>query len=259
MARLGITVGSFHDGSVYWGSTAYFTYQQPGIYEVILTVWDNRGATGSDTLTVYVGQPNQPPAAVSDAYLTIEDTSLVLSAISGVLSNDTDPENDTLTAVLDSGPSHAALELHADGSFTFTPVANFYGQDAFSYHANDGEFNSNLATVNITITPVNDVPLALDDSFNTSVNYPLLIGVPGVLLNDTDIENNLLTAILDSSPLHGTLDLHMDGSFTYTPTVGFIGVDTFTYHTSDGELDSNPATVEINVTGYRFNLPILLK
>jgi len=249
----------FHDGSVYWGSTAYYTYQQPGIYDVILTVWDNRGATGSDTLTVYVGQPNQPPAAVSDAYSTVEDTPLVRSAISGVLSNDTDPENDTLTAVLDSGPAHGSLELYADGSFTFTPVANFYGQDAFSYHANDGEFNSNLATVNITITPVNDAPLALDDSFNTSVNYPLWIGAPGVLLNDTDIEDNLLTAILESTPLHGTLDLHMDGSFTYTPTVGFIGVDTFTYHTNDGELDSNSATVEINVTGYRFSLPILLK
>jgi VCBS repeat-containing protein len=238
---------------------AYFTYPTAGIYEVILTVWDNRGATGSDTLSVYVGQPNQPPAAVNDAYSTTEDTPLAISAITGVLSNDNDPENDTLTAVLDSGPSHGALELHTDGSFTFTPIANFYGQDVFTYHATDGELNSNSATVNITITPVNDSPLALEDSFNTSVNYPLIIVAPGVLLNDSDVENTPLTAILDSSPLHGTLDLHIDGSFTYTPEVGFIGVDTFTYHTNDGELDSNSAIVEINVTGYRFNLPFLLK
>jgi VCBS repeat-containing protein len=256
---LGNILWEFHDGSEYWGSTAYYTYPQAGIYQVTLTVWDNRGTTGTDTLTIYVGQPNQPPAAVDDEYSTGEDMQLVVSVLSGVLSNDNDPENDELTAVLDSGTSHGLLALQANGSFVYTPETNFFGQDSFTYHASDGENSSNAATVVITILPDNDAPIALDDTYRTSKNYPLNVAVPGVLLNDTDVENDPLTAILANAPLHGTLDLNTDGSFTYTPTVGYSGVDSFSYHTNDGVSDSNIATVLITITGYRINLPFILR
>jgi VCBS repeat-containing protein len=79
-----------------------------------------------------------------------------------------------------------------------------------------------------------------------------------VLLNDTDVDNDPLTAVLDSAPSHGTLILGTDGSFTYTPAASFSGVDTFTYHASDGLADSNIATVQITITGYRIYLPLVL-
>jgi VCBS repeat-containing protein len=96
--------------------------------------------------------PNAPPVAEDDAYTTSKDTPLQVTAVLGVLANDVDPNGDPLTAVLDSGPSHGTLDLHADGSFTYTPAAGFAGLDTFTYHANDGEANSNVATVQITVT-----------------------------------------------------------------------------------------------------------
>ena len=177
----------------------------------------------------------------------------------GVLANDIDPGGDPLTAVLDSGPAHGTLDLHADGSFIYTPTANFFGLDSFLYHASDGEENSNVATVAITVTAVNDAPVALDDAYRTLIDWSLTVAGPGVLLNDTDVENDPLTAVLDSGPSHGTLDLNTDGSFTYSPAADFAGVDTFTYHTNDGLLDSNLATVQITVITYPIWLPVVLR
>src|SRR5206468_4196104 len=71
----------------------------------------------------------------------------------GVLSNDTDPEHQALTAILVSGPAHGTLTLNADGSFAYTPAPNFNGVDSFSYRANDGSLNSNVATVTLTVNP----------------------------------------------------------------------------------------------------------
>ena len=117
--------------------------------------------------------------------------------------------------------------------------------------------NSNLATVSITITPVNNAPLASDDSYNAQLDQALAVAAPGVLLNDSDVDNDPITAVLDGVPSHGILVLNADGSFTYTPTAGFSGGDTFTYHTNDGVNDSNIATVQITVSGYRIVLPLV--
>ena len=75
-------------------------------------------------------------------------------ATGGVLDNDTDADGNSLTATLVSGPASGALTLNADGTFTYTPNADFYGTDTFTYRANDGTVNSNVATVTITVTPV---------------------------------------------------------------------------------------------------------
>jgi hypothetical protein len=101
---------------------------------------------------------------------------------------------------------------NANGSFTYTPSANFNGTDTFTYHANDGTANSNIATVAITINAVDDPPVAVNDAYTTGQNTVLTIAAPGVLANDTDIENDPLTAQLVTNPSHGTLTLNGDGS-----------------------------------------------
>jgi VCBS repeat-containing protein len=199
------------------------------------------------TVTITVNPVNAAPVATNDAYSVSENHQLTV-APAGVLANDSDPDGDPLTAVLVSGPSHGTLALNADGSFTYTPAPNFNGTDTFTYKANDGQLNSNVATVTITVTPVNDAPVAANDSYNVSENNTLNLAAPGVLANDTDADGDPLTAILVSGPAHGTLALNADGSFNYTPAAGYSGADSFTYKANDGLLDSNVATVSLTVS-----------
>lgn len=199
---------------------------------------------------------NNPPVANDDSYTTDEDTVLNVSA-PGVLTNDTDPESDPLTATKVTDPSDGSVTLNADGSFTYTPDADYNGSDSFTYKANDGTADSNVATVTITVDPVNDPPVAVDDAYTTDEDTVLNVAASGVLGNDSDVDGDSLTAILDTDVSHGVLSLSSDGSFTYTPDQGYFGgladgeslTDSFTYKANDGTADSNVATVTITVTG----------
>lgn len=103
--------------------------------------------------------PNAAPTADADAYSVDEDTPLVVNTATGVLNGDTDPNGDPLTAVIDVSPTHAlSFTLNSDGSFSYTPAADFNGSDAFTYHATDGSLSSGTATVTITVDAVNDAP-----------------------------------------------------------------------------------------------------
>ncbi|MDH3793206.1 MAG: cadherin-like domain-containing protein, partial [Rhodospirillales bacterium] len=192
------------------------------------------------------GVVNLPPVAVDDAYTTDEDTPLNVAA-AGVLANDSDPNGDSITAVLVAGPARGSVTLNTDGSFEYIPDANLNGPDSFTYVANDGALDSNIATVAITVTPVNDAPVAVDDAYATDEDVVLNVAAPGVLGNDTDADGDPLSAVLDVGPANGTLALNGDGSFTYTPNANFNGPDSFTYHANDGAADSNIATVAITV------------
>jgi VCBS repeat-containing protein len=145
-----------------------------------------------------------------------------------------------------------SVTLNEDGSFTYTPPAGFSGSDHFTYQASDGTALSNLATVNITVTATggNTAPVANDDSYSTSQDTALTITAPGVLLNDTDADDDPLTAVQLSSAGNGLASLNTDGSFSYTPNAGFTGTDSFTYeaHDNNGGVSAS-ATVTISVTG----------
>jgi uncharacterized repeat protein (TIGR01451 family) len=214
------------------------------------------------TITINVLPVNDAPVAVADTYDTDEDTLLDVTA-PGVLGNDTDVEDNPLTAVLDTDVEHGTLTLNADGSFSYMPDADFNGEDSFTYKANDGELDSEVVTVTITVTPVNDAPVAVDDSYMTAQDMVLdVLAVGGVLANDSDLEDDPLTAVLVTDVQFGTLVLDPDGSFVYTPNTGFNGVDTFTYRANDGELDSELATVTITVQPpdtYHIYLPIIFR
>src|SRR6266516_3017565 len=203
----------------------------------------------SDNVSVLLNSTvtNQAPTATNDAYTVAEDTPLTVAA-PGVLANDTDPDGDALSAALASGPSHGTLTLNANGSFTYTPAANFNGSDSFTYRASDGATASNPATVSITVTALNDAPAAADDTYSTAEDTVLTVAAPGVLGNDTDLDGTTLSAVVVTGPAHGTLTLNEDGSFTYTPDANYNGPDSFTYRASDGTTASNPATVTITVS-----------
>lgn len=191
---------------------------------------------------------NQAPVVVDDAFSTDEDSALN-EAAPGVLANDSDADMDPITAVLDTSPSNAAsFALNADGSFDYTPSADFNGTDAFTYVANDASTDSGPATVTITLNPVNDPPVTSGDGFTTDEDVPLDVNAPGVLGNDTDADDDPLTAILISAPANAqSFALNADGSFSYAPNADFNGIDSFTYAANDGTVDSNTVTVDLTV------------
>ncbi len=360
---------------------------------------------GADLLIDFVSlmpvQTNSAPVAVADSYSTPVDTALVVAA-AGVLANDTDAQTDPLTAIVNTPPTNGTLTLNPNGGFTYTPAALYIGPDSFTYHANDGNLDSNVVTVSITVGgtaqllvngsfesgetgwtmagnrlvflgdssyiavdgdymltfnaanktpdavvsqafttvpgqtytleynvgilalntaqqklqvditgatapfsqletltgnglgntvwspknytfvaagtsatltfsdlstttsgvdllldlvkvtgassgPVNTPPTAVAESYSTNQNVALVVPAAGVLTNDTDTELNPLTAVLNTSVTHGTLALNANGGFTYTPTSGYSGPDSFTYHANDGTLDSNIVTVSLTV------------
>ncbi len=144
-------------------------------------------------------------------------------AAPGVLGNDSDPDGDPLTAVLVTGPSHGSLTLNANGSFSYTPAADFTGADSFSYRASDGTLTSNVATVTLNVTAVNDAPVAAGDAYSTAEDTVLTVAAPGVLGNDGDPDGDPLTAVLVTGPSHGSLTLNANGSFSYTPAADYAG------------------------------------
>jgi parallel beta-helix repeat protein len=188
-------------------------------------------------------------AAGIQSYTIPEDGTLVVGAVDGVLANDLDVDGDSLTAILVSGPSNAqSFTLNPDGSFSYTPTANFFGTDTFTYKANDGTLDSNVTTVTLTVTPVNDAPIAVNDTANVDEGSSVVIDLAG---NDTDIDSSLdLTSIvITSAPVNGTLIDNGDGTLIYShdgsETVG----DSFSYTIKDASgTTSDIATVTLTVS-----------
>ena len=217
--------------------------------------------TGAAVVTITVFPVSDSPIANNDWFTTDEDRMLLAPVASGVLINDVDADGDVLTANLMSGATNGSLVLFPDGAFVYTPTLDYFGTDQFTYRVSDGIWESNIASVTLTIQALNDPPIANADVFTTSGS--LIISAPGILENDTDVDSNILTVILISPTISGTLQLEVDGSFTYIPNPGFTGTDAFTYHAYDGSRTSNPVGVEIRVEDnpsvYRIYLPTVAK
>ncbi len=259
---IAVLVDSPQHGSVTLNANGSFTYTPAGNYNGpdSFTYRANDGTTNGNLATVNLTITAVNDVAVSgnDAYTIGEDGTLIVPAASGVLANDTDAENNTLTATLVSPPQHGLLTLNADGSFTYIAASNYNGPDSFTYRANDGTGLGNTATVNLTITAVNDAPVATPDAYATTQGTTLTVPAAGVLTNDTDAEGNPLTATTVTLPLHGTLTLNSNGSFTYVPTGSYTGPDSFTYQANDGSANSAPVTVTIQVNAPANTAPVSL-
>ena len=228
--------GSFiytHDGSE--TSSDSFVYQ----------VADGNGGFDTEMVAIIVTPVNDAPVANNESYSVAED--ITLTSPFDVLANDADAEGDSLSISLIDPPDHAAaFTLNPNGSFNYVPVANFFGMDTFIYRIDDGNGGFDTATVTITVTPVNDAPVASPDLY-TSVFETTVNAIVGVLSNDADVDGDPLTAILLSGPINGTLTLATNGTFVYTPSTGFFGNDTFSYVPNDGMISGAPVLVTIDV------------
>ncbi|HUL05884.1 MAG TPA: tandem-95 repeat protein, partial [Candidatus Acidoferrum sp.] len=231
-------------------------------------------ATTTVSLPVSIVPVNDAPAGADNTVTTAEDTPYIFSAADFGFSDAQDsPANALLGVHITALPAAGQLLLNgvavalgafvpageiALGHLTFAPAAdaNGSGYAGFSFQVQDdgGTANGGVDldptpdTITIDVTPVNDAPVAGNDSYTTSEDTPLVIVGPGVLANDTDVENNPLSATKLSGPAHGSLTLNPDGSFTYTPDANYGGPDGFTYTVDDGHGGTATGTVTLTVT-----------
>jgi len=187
------------------------------------------------------------PGSANDAYMTAVDTPLTVGAVGGVLANDVTPSGSTTTVMVQVQPTQGTLTLNSDGSFTYTPGNGFNGLDTFTYTASNLTGTSLPATVTVAVGAV--APVSTNDGYATPVNQTLTVDVStdGVLANDTDYNGDSITAAVLINPVNGAVNLNADGTFVYTPNIGYNGLDTFTYAASDVGLTGTPATVVILV------------
>src|SRR5439155_3601446 len=200
----------------------------------------NDGSLDSNvaTVTIAVAAVNDAPAAVNDAATTVEDTAVTIA----VLANDTDVDGDSLAVTGVSAPLHGSATTHPDGTITYTPAADYNGVDSFTYTVSDGHGGTAIGTVSVTITAVNDVPVASDQAVTTDEDT-----AKAIALGAADPEGSPLTYTIVTGPAHGTLN-GTAPALTYTPAANYNGPDSFTFKANDGSLESNVATVTISVT-----------
>ena len=185
---------------------------------------------------------NGPPIAQNDAATTPEDTAVTLP----VLTNDSDPDSDTLTVTTATVPAaQGIVAINPDNTLRFTPAPNFTGAAMINYTIADGNGGTASAIATVTITSVNDAPVATNDSATTPAERPITIDI---LANDSDPENNPLTVttatLVDG---RGTVVINPDGTIEFTPAPGFTGSASVVYTISDGQGGTATATVTIRV------------
>jgi hypothetical protein len=190
-------------------------------------------------VNINVVPANASPVGVDDNYTIDEDE--VLSANVG--ENDSDADGDVLTFAVTSAPSNGTLQFNADGSFIYTPDSEYSGTDGFSYSVCDPAGVCDYVDVIINILPINDAPTAVDDIVAAEEDD---VVSNTVAANDFDPENDPITFTLIDNVSNGVLEFNADGTFTYTPSSNFYGLDSFTYSACDNS-GCDTALVSINV------------
>jgi serine protease AprX len=217
-------------------------------FEVEVYPWNGDAYDDQNSATVEIvvtrSQPvgaapptNTPPVANSQGVTTDEDTSVAIT----LAASDTD--GDGLTYTVTGGPSHGSLSGTAP-ALAYTPNADYNGPDGFTFVANDGTVDSNTATVSITVNPVNDAPVVVDDGpFDTSEDIGITIAV---LANDLDPDGDVLSVTSVTNGSNGIATLS-GNNVIYTPNVDWNGTDNFTYTVWDGNGGTGNGAVTVNV------------
>lgn len=195
----------------------------------------------SATVTVTINGLNDAPVA-SDGSIITDEEELAEYTLSA-----SDPDTgDTLTFDIETEPTSGTVSLGPAGSIEYSPDVDFSGSDSFVYSVTDGSGSSDTGTITVTVNPINDPPVAVDDAAPaTSPGVPVTVDV---LVNDYDPEDDPLDVVSISTPAHGTAELNSDYTITFTPYSGFVGQDAFTYTISDGNGGTATAQVTVTVT-----------
>ncbi len=200
--------------------------------------------TGVGDLDLTVQAVSQVAGPGANADFTT--TQVGQAVIVPVLNNDAVLPTEPVTVTAVTQPTHGTTAINADGSVTYTPVAGYIGPDIFTYTITDPNGLTSSAAVTVDVLPL--PPVVNPDTYAATENAPLTVtAAAGVLSNDTNPQGTGLTAVIDTNPTRGSVTLNPDGSFTYTPTTGSTGPDTFTYRATDGSIFSAPVTVTVNV------------
>ncbi len=202
------------------------------------TISDGMGGTSSGTVNVTVNPKSDTPQAFDDTGVVDEDKTVLID----VLLNDIDVDGDTVSLNGFTEALNGTVTQEGD-SLRYEPNDNFYGSDSFTYEISDGNGGIATATVNITINPINDLPIATNDNVVVDEDATVLIEV---LINDTDIDGDTLSISQFTQGLNGTVVQEGD-SIRYTPKNNFHGTDCFTYEIGDGNGGITTATVNITI------------
>jgi uncharacterized protein YkwD/plastocyanin len=203
-------------------------------------ICDSEAACGRADVEVTVTPVNDPPAARDASVTTLEDTPIEVTLPGS------DPDGDALTYTIVERPAHGTLGPLTGSNLTYTPASDYAGSDRFSFRAGDGQAESGIATLSITVQPVNDPPVVNDDRAETAEDAPVSLHV---LANDTDPEGHLAPrslAILTVST-NGTATVQSDGTIRYLPAPDFNGTDTFTYQVCDADAACGRAVAHLSV------------
>ena len=205
------------------------------------TVSDGTGATDIATVTVTVTPVNDDPNATPESLTVAEDGSgVVYPAFDG-----TDVDGDPVSISGYSQGSHGSVDTDEEGGLVYTPDADFNGTDSFTYKVSDGQGGTDTQTVSVTVTPVNDDPVATPESLTVAedgsgVVYPAFAGA--------DVDGDPVSISGFTQGTHGSVDTDEEGGLVYTPDADFNGTDSFTYTVSDGQGGTDTQTVTVTVT-----------
>jgi len=208
-----------------------------GLDQFVFRATDGTGVSPNVTVTIRVTPVNDAPTAAAKAVVTLEDTPLSIRLLAD------DVDGNPLTYALLTSPGHGTLGIldATTGALTYTPATNYYGLDAFTFTAFDGQMYA-TGLVSITVTPVNDSPVATSRSATTAEDTAV-----NVVLSGSDPEGNPLTYLIVAPPAHGSLSGSAP-NLTYRPQTNYNGPDSFTFKVNDGSADSSVATISLTVT-----------
>ncbi|WP_105060286.1 tandem-95 repeat protein [Photobacterium angustum] len=235
-----------------WTYTPNSDFNGSDKFDVIVS--DGNGGTDTITVNVTVNPVNDAPVIVDDnnnplgtdiAVTTDEEV-----AVSGKLSA-TDVDGDSLTFTSSTNPTNGTVTVNTDGTWTYTPKTNFHGKDSFNVEVSDGNGGTDTITVNVTVNPINDAPVLVDDNNNPlgtdiAVTTDEEVAVSGKL-SATDVDGDNLTFTSSTNPTNGTVTVNTDGTWTYTPNSDFNGSDKFDVIVSDGNGGTDTITVNVTV------------
>jgi uncharacterized repeat protein (TIGR01451 family) len=201
--------------------------------------------TDDDTLSILVTPVNDPPTAVNDMFMVAEDS---MTSLDVLLNDSSAPDTGETLSIVALGTAMNGVVSGGGATLTYRPNLNFTGMDSFTYTIGDGNGGQATATVNVLVTPTNDAPTAVNDTFGVvegSSNNRL-----DVLANDSTAPdmNEALTVTVVGTPANGTATIDLNGSAVlYTPSPGYNGNDSFTYTITDSGGLTASATVNLIV------------